>query len=163
MSDERTQFLAAYDRHRVTDQAGWYERRAEEYERSARQIGWLNETLLFVAGACGAIAVAWPDHAVWLGVVAAASSALAGVAISWANTVGFAANAELFQSARAGLAHVRPTRPLPPDPVAGGDDSGTGPSDEAVADYMERVEEILLGEVRTWAERWGTKAEDSGP
>jgi hypothetical protein len=143
------EFLDAYDESRVNDQIGFYEKRTEEYETAAKQISWANMCCMFSAAACGIFAAAWTDHAVWLGVVAAGLAAI-GVALStWGEVVGFAANAELYRAARAGLGRLRPTRP----------DHDDSPAE--IRSYIVNVEEILLGEVRTWSERWGAVAEDN--
>jgi hypothetical protein len=143
VSLELPSFLEAYDAHRVEDQRGFYEKRSDEYARSALQTSSVSEVLLLLAAVCGVVAAFWNDQAVWLGVLAAAFAAFAAAVASWAEVVGFSANAELYKAASAGLAQVRPRRPDPP--VA---------SAESVRTYFDQVEDILLGEVRTWSQKW---------
>jgi hypothetical protein len=144
------QFLDAYDAHRVGDQQAFYEGRVREYDRSASQISWTSEVLLFLAAVCGVMGAAWSDQAVWLGVVAVGIAAAAGAVGSWAEVVGFSANADMYRAARAGLGHLHPMRPDP-----------STATPEQVARYRTNVEEILLGEVRTWSQKWGQPAEDA--
>jgi hypothetical protein len=148
MTNGLGEFLDAYDEHRGADQAGFYEKRTKEYETSARQIGWAGEACLFVAAACGVLAAVWSDQAVLLGVVAAGLAALAVALTSWGNIIGFAANAELYRAARAGLGRLRPDRPT----------ATASPAE--ITEYIVDVEDILLGEVRTWSEKWGAAAEN---
>jgi hypothetical protein len=143
VSDELAEFLEAYDSYRVADQAGFYDERSEEYRTAAGQLGWANETCLFVAASCGVLAAVFTQHATWLGVVAAGFAAIGASLTSWADVVGFAANAELYRAARAGLGRLRPERP-----------TADAPADQ-VNDYIANVEEILLGEVLSWSEKWG--------
>ncbi len=149
MSDELREFLSAYDTHRVADQTKFYEERAQEYERSAGQLGWVNELALFAAAVCGVLAAVWTEYAVWFGVAAAALAAVGAALTSWAEVIGFASNAELYRATRAGLGRLRPERPT--------DDA----SPEQVAGYVAQVEDVLLGEVRAWGEYWGSSG-DSG-
>jgi hypothetical protein len=142
------EFLVAYDVHRLTDQYDWYGARVEEYDDAAAQTGFVNEGLLFLAAVCGAVGAAVASQTVWLGFAAALLAAVAAAVAAWADVVGFAANAELYRAARAGLAHLRPRRP---------DAAEATPAE--VAAYVDDVEDILLGEVRTWSEKWGRAAE----
>jgi hypothetical protein len=148
VSDERGAFLDAYDEHRVTNQEEWYRARTDEYETSANQIGWANELCLFAAAACGAAAALLPEYALWLGAVAAGLAAVGAALTSWADVIGFAMNAELYSAARAGLSRLRPNRPR----------ADASPAD--VEEYIGNVEDILLGEVRSWSQKWGAAAED---
>jgi hypothetical protein len=143
MSTEFAEFLDAYDTHRVRGQERFYDERAKEYERSSQQISLARELLLLLAAASGVVAAAWTDGAVWLGVSAAAFSAVAAAVTSWGLVIGFSANAELYRAARAGLARLRPNRP----------DAG-GAAPEQVRKYFDDVEDILMGEVRTWSQKW---------
>ena len=141
-------FLDAYDAHRLNGQFKWYGARIAEYDRAANQTGIVNEALLLVAAACGLVGAAMSSWTVWLGFVAALLAVVAAAVASWADVVGFAANAELYRAAQAGLAHLRPRRP----------DAAAATSAD-VAAYLDNVEDILLGEVRTWSERWGRAAD----
>jgi hypothetical protein len=144
VSQDLSSFLDAYDVHRVGDQQHFYEERVREYDRSASQTSWVSEMLLFVAAVCGIAAATWSDQALWLGVTAAGLAAIAGAIGSWAEVVGFSANAGMYRAALSGLGIIRPSRPDP-----------STASPEEVAAYRNDVEEILLGEVRTWSQRWG--------
>lgn len=144
LSDETLeQFTDAYDTHRVLEQMEFYRRRSAEYERADSQAGGIAEILLFVAGICGVVAAAWSEGALWMGVTAATLAAAATVVGSWAELVGFSKNAELYGAAEASLALMRPKRPDGPDLT-----------EERVGTYLRAVEEVLLGEVRTWGEQW---------
>ena len=145
------EFLEAYDSHRVADQAKWYGQRSHEYGRSARQLSWANEGSLLVAAACGLIAAVWTEQAVWLGVAAAGFAALGVALTAWGDVVGFTANAELYDAARVSLAALRPDRP------------SAEAQPEEVRAYVDDVENILLGEVRTWGEKWAPMTERDGP
>ena len=149
MSEELGDFLEAYDVHRVADQRNWYKGRSAEYEQSARQLSWANEGSLLVAAACGLLAAFWTDQAVWLGVVAAGFAALGVALTAWGDVVGFTANAELYDAARLGLDVLRPDRP-----------NADAQPDEVKA-YVDNVEDILLGEVRTWGEKWASTNRDT--
>jgi hypothetical protein len=142
-----TAFLDAYDTHRLTHQYNWYGERVAEYDRAASQTGFVSELLLFLAAVCGAVGAFVPSQTVWLGFAAALLAAVAAAVASWADVLGFAANAELYRAARSGLAHLRTRRP----------DAATATSADVEA-YLDDVEDILLGEVRTWSERWGRPA-----
>lgn len=151
MSEATEEFLDAYDEHRVVDQTGFYSDTASEYEHTARQIGLLNGSLLFIAAACGAAGAIWTEQAVWLGLVAAGLAAVAGAVTSWGDVVGFSANAELYRATETSLIHLRPTRPP---------DAGAASADD-VASYVHAVEDVLTGEVRVWGETWAKAIEDA--
>jgi len=147
LSDETLeQFTDAYDTHRVLEQMEFYRRRSAEYERADSQAGGIAEILLFIAGICGVVAAAWSEGALWMGVTAATLAAAATVVGSWAELVGFSKNAELYGAAEASLALMRPKRPKSAD--------GPDLTQERVGTYLRGVEEVLLGEVRTWGEQW---------
>lgn len=148
MSESRAAFLEAYDENRVKDQQHFYKVRTAEYEKSAKQIGWVNVVLLALAGLCGAAGAVWSDQATWLGLTAVALSAIAAATASWGDVVGFSTNAELYKAAQASLAHLRAQEPK------------QDADDDQVGSYVRDVEDVLLGEVRTWGERWGKKAEE---
>jgi len=143
MSDRHVDFLKAYDRYRVEDQIAFYERRVDEYARSAKQAGRLTSLLVALAAACGAIGAIYTEQNRWLGLVAAGLSAVAAAVSAWSDTIGFDANAELYRAALGGLRRLRPKRPVVDDAT-----------DVDIERYVTQVEGILLGEVRSWAERW---------
>lgn len=149
MSDALAEFLDAYDAHRVADQASFYEQRTKEYRKSAGQIGWANELFLFAAAICGVVAAAWTDQAVWFGVAAVGLAAVGAALTAWADVIGFAANAELYRAARDGLCRLRPERPT------------ADATPEQVDEYLVQAEDILLGEVRSWGEKWGSVAKEN--
>jgi len=144
MSSERAEFLRAYDAHRVRDQIDYYEKRIDEYGKSATQLSRLNTFFLAAAAACGAIGAVYTDQNQWLGLAAAGLSAVAAAFASWGDVVGFSANSELYQAALGGLRRLRPRRP----------DEASPPADEEIEQYVVDVEAILLGEIRSWAEKW---------
>jgi len=144
MSDALAEFLEAYDEHRVKDQSGFYAKRTEEYVASARQIAAVSEIFLFLAALCGTFGAFLSGYNLWLGLLAAGLSAGAAAVASWGDIIGFSANAELYGAASAGLARLRPRRP-----------DASSPSVEEIGDYLVAVEDILMGEVRTWGEKWG--------
>ncbi|MGI9646491.1 MAG: SLATT domain-containing protein [Ilumatobacteraceae bacterium] len=146
MSD-RSEFLGAYDKHRVDHQETYYGRTAAEYERTERLIGLSNAVLLFLAGICGALGVVFREESRWFGLTAAVLSAIAAAAISWSDVIGFSANAELYRAAESSLRRLRPSQPDSTTTVAGD-----------VAGYVDNVEEVLTGEVQTWGERWARDA-----
>lgn len=147
MSGSFEDFLDVYDEHRVQDQLRFYKDRMEEYERAVRQTSWVNEGLLLAAGLCGVGATVWTGNARWFGLAGAGLGGLAGLVLAWSAVIGFAANSELYRAARAGLTNLRAGRP-----------DGDEVTAEQVATYVTGVEEILLGEVRSWAEKWGKQA-----
>lgn len=145
MADEAlNEFLEAYDLYRVKDQERYYSDRAKQYVAANRQAGNFAEGLLALAGVSGAVAAFSPEYALWLGVLAAAFAATATVIAGWADLVGFSKNAQLFRSAEDRLAYARPDRPM---------DSGV--EDKEATVYIDRMEDILLGEVRAWGKEWG--------
>lgn len=145
MRDEAlSEFLDAYDVHRIKDQESYYEGRMNEYVVAGRQAGAVAETLLFLAGVSGVIAASWPDYALWLGVIAAALAATATVVAGWSELIGFSKNAQLFRAAADRLALARPDRPM-----------GSEVSDSEAEAYLSRMEGILLTEVRSWGKEWG--------
>ncbi|MDH4171566.1 MAG: SLATT domain-containing protein [Acidimicrobiia bacterium] len=135
--------LALYDEARVGDQVAYYEQRIVEYERSAGQTSIVTEVLLLGAAFCGVLGAVLSERS--FGIAAAGLAAVAAAINAWADTVGFATNAELFRAARNGLIRTRPTRP-----------TATESTVEAVDDYIDRVEGILLGEVGAWGDTWQT-------
>ena len=143
MRNEHEQFLDAYNVNRVDDQIRFYENRTREYTRSARQTGWTSEFVLVAATVCGVLAAMLSDQAVWFGVIGAGLAAVAAAITSWSDVVGFEANAEMYRAARGGLGRLRPHCPT-------GDEIDA----DAVDEYVTNVEEILLGEVRTWSQKW---------
>ena len=147
MSEEVDQFLAAYDEHRVLDQTDYYAQTSAEYERTAGRIGVINGTLLVLAAICGAAGVVWSDQSVWLGLTAAGLSAAAAATTSWADVIGFSANAELYRAAETSLVHLRPTRP-----------AGRAATDDGVERYVHEVEDVLTSEVHMWGETWAKEA-----
>ena len=145
---DRSEFLDAYDRHRVVDQTEYYGRTAAEYEHTERLIGLINAALLFVAGICGVLGVVFREESRWFGLTAAVLAALAAASISWSDVIGFSANAELYRAAEASLERLRQTKP---------DETDTGAGD--VEGYVGNVEDVLTGEVQTWGERWAREIE----
>ena len=143
MNRQSLEFLEAYDGHRVLDQQKFYQKRQLEYETSARQIETIVEICLTVAAVTGIAGAGFPDFARLLGVTAALLGALAVALTSWSEVIGFKVNAKLYRAAREGLERRRITRP---------DETKATP--EEVAQYVEDMEDILLGEVRTWGEKW---------
>lgn len=152
MTDDERAFLEAYDEHRVRSQLAFYRSRLEEYETADRQAGWLREWLLLAAGVCGLLAAADPALAAGLGIAVAVLSALAILTTGWAQLIGFRLNADLYAAAARGVAHLRPTRPDPTNDIGA----------EQVRGYVDDVESVLLGEVRTWAVRWREQADTAG-
>ena len=130
---ERTDFLRAYDTHRVRDQIEYYRGRIDEYGRSATQLSRLNTLFLAAAAVCGGIGAIYTDQNQWLGLLAAGLSAVA--------------------AALGGLRRLRPRRP----------DEATPPSDQEIEQYMIDVEAILLGEIRSWAEKWSNEGAPPAP
>jgi hypothetical protein len=141
--EARGEFLEAFDAHRVQDQMSFYRAREEEYRRADAQAGAVTEVLLFLAGVSGIVAVMWSSQAFWLGVAAATLAALATVVGAWAELIGFSKNAQLYGAARASLDYLRPDRP-----------QGSEVKKAPVRAYVRDVEDILLGEVRSWGEQW---------
>jgi hypothetical protein len=139
-----SEFLNAYDVHRIKDQETYYEKRMNEYVVADRQAGAVAETMLFLAGVSGIIAAAWPEYALWLGVIATAFAATATVVAGWSELIGFSKNAQMFRAASDRLALARPDRPM-------GSEVGN-PQAQA---YIARMEGILLTEVRSWGKEWG--------
>ncbi len=152
MSEARAQFLKAYDEKRVKDQQRFYELRTKEYERSARQVGVVNGTFLFLAAVCGAAGAVFIDQSTWLGLTAAGLSGAAAATTSWGDVIGFSANAQLYKAASASLANLRPGRPR----------DAANAKDAEVETYLGHVEDVLMGEVRTWGERSGKELKKLG-
>lgn len=158
MTEEERAFLEAYDEHRVRSQLDFYRSRLREYEAADRQAGWVREWLLLAAGTVGVLAASGQEYdvgvmrldAVALGVIVAVLSSLAILTAGWAQLIGFRLNADLYGAAARGLAHLRPTRPVPERP---------GDPDQVRA-YVDDVESVLLGEVRSWAVKWRERADD---
>ena len=146
-----TEFLAAYDIHRIKDQEQYYANRVKEYVAADRQAGGVAEALLFLAGVSGVLAAAWPTYALWLGVAATAFAATATVVAGWSELIGFSKNASMFRSAGDRLANERPDRPM-----------GSKVDTSEASIYVARMEDILLGEVRSWGKEWG-HADDTPP
>lgn len=149
MSDELEEFLDAYDTYRVQDQRAYYEARLQEYAAADRQGAGLRELLLFAAGACGLIAAAVGRWQTGFGITVAVLSALSMIVAGWTDVMGFRVNSEVFSSAALTLTHLRPTRPDPAD----------DPSIQDVAEYVDRIEAVLLGEVQAWGARWRPEVE----
>ena len=147
MSDPTAEFLAAYDKYRVDDQAGFYEARIAEYSKADNQALVLGLALIFAASVCGILGAA--DIArIPLGITAAVLAALGAAVASWAELVGFRLNVETYTVGRASLGLLRPNKP------------GPGASTEEVRNYVAAAEDILLGEVRAWAQKWQRVAEE---
>ena len=145
MPDEAlNEFLEAYDVHRIKDQELYYENRMNDYLAAGRQAGGLAEIMLFLAGVSGVVAAAWPDYALWLGVLAAAFAATATVVTAWSELIGFSKNAQLFRASGDRLANARPDRPM-----------GSDVANAQARSYVTRMEGILLTEVRSWGKEWG--------
>ncbi len=147
MSNEiRGQFLDCYDEHRVKNQLDWYRSRSDEYERADNRAVLIGEILVLGAAVCGIIGGFSSDARVALGITATALAA-ANVAVSqWGDLIGFKPNTDLYRAAEAALARLRPTRPAADAP------------DEQVRAYLQEVENVLLGEVTSWAQTWGSQA-----
>jgi len=150
MSDESAEFLAAYDDHRVRNQMAFYEARIGEYSRSARQTARAVSLLVAGAAACGALGALFAEQNRWLGLVAAGLSAVAAAIAAWSDVIGFSVNSDLYQAALGGLRRLRVDRPSVDDA-----------DDAQVAGYMVRVEDVLLGEVRSWSERWAQTSSEA--
>jgi hypothetical protein len=144
-----TQFLRAYDEHRVVDQTTWYRKTATEYERSSRQIAWVSEVAILGASICGILTMVWPDSAAWLGITAAALAALSAAVMSWADVVGFTTNADLYRDAYNALGRLRPNRP------------SRGATKEQVAEYVDAAEDVMRNEVKSWTAEWRMVDEDA--
>jgi hypothetical protein len=138
-----TEFLKAYDIHRIKDQETYYEQRMNEYTAAGRRAGAVAETMLFLAGVSGVIAAVWPDYALWLGVVATTFAATATVIAGWSELIGFSMNAQLFGAAADRLALARPDRPM-----------GSEIERSETMAYVTTMEDILLTEVRSWGKEW---------
>jgi hypothetical protein len=136
------EFAELYDEERVRGQLGWYEARADEYDGANGQGENARLVLLLLAAISGLVA-SFDVARATLGVVAAALAATATLVTGWMDLVGFRTNADLYRAAVGGLAHLRPDRPTDTSPP------------EQLRRYVEQVEGILLGEVRTWSQRWG--------
>lgn len=145
MSDELRQAQDLYDEARVGDQVDWYQSRVDEYRRSAGQISLITELLLLGAALAGIAGAFWGSQDLgWIASLTAAGlAAIAAALAAWSDTIGFVENAELYSSARDGVLRTRMTRPAP--------DQATP---DAADDYVDRVEDILLGEVGEWGETW---------
>jgi len=143
--DELSQAQAFYDEARVGDQVDYYQKRIDEYRRSAGQISLITELLLLSAAVAGIAGAFWGslDFGWIASLTAAGLAATAAGLASWADTVGFVENAELYSAARDGVMRTRLTRPKPSAITAA-----------AVDDYVDRVEDILLGEVGEWGDTW---------
>ena len=102
----------------------------------------LRLSLLLGATACGAIGVAVEEWRVGLGFVAAMLTSLAVVVTSWSELIGFRLNHDLYVDSRAALGLLRPGRP------------SRESSKEDVREYVASAENILLGEVGAWGEKW---------
>ena len=144
MDPQAAEFLTAYDQHRVRDQLAFYKKRQVEYERTSRQIETIVELSLALAAIAGAstflIPLEWGKVA---GAAAAIFGAIAAALTAWADVVGFKASAKLYRAARRGIERLRPNRPQW---------EKARPQD--IDTYVINMEEILLGEVRTWGEKW---------
>ena len=152
MSAVNEQFLAAYDAQRLSDQRDYYDRRAKEYRRSARQLNTVNVSLLALASICGVAGATWSDLAVEFGLAAAGLSAVAAAVTAWADVIGFAPNAELYEATSGSLFNLSAQQPR----------NRSAATDEEVAVYVRTIEGQLMGEVRAWRERWGEQAEQLG-
>lgn len=151
MTDEERAFLEVYDELRVRSQLDFYRSRVEEYETADRQAGWIREWLLLAAGGVGVIAALPGGQAAWFGIAVAVLSALAILTTGWSQLIGFRLNSDLYAAAARGLAHLRPARP----------DAREDVSAEQVRTYVDDVESVLLGEVRSWAVRWRERVDDT--
>lgn len=147
MNDVNPEFLPAYDKHRIEDQIVFYQARIKEYARADNQALVLGSVLLFGAAVCGVLGAA--DIArVPLGITAAALAALSAAVTAWAELIGFRLNLDLYSNAQAALGLLRPEQP-----------QANATTDE-VRRYVREAENILLGEVQTWAQKWQTSEEN---
>lgn len=145
---QRADFLRCYDKHRVMGQLDWYRSRSAEYERADNRAVLIGEILVWAAALCGIVGGLSSDARVSLGIAATALAA-ANIALSqWGDLIGFKPNMDLYRAAEAALALLHPMRPDPETVV----------TDEQVRAYIQEVENILLGEVSSWAQTWGSQA-----
>ena len=136
-------FRAAYDKYRVEDQRRYYEARLSEYLAADRESELLLELLLVTASLAGLASIWSPGF----GYATAVLSAMAIIVSGWAELIGFHANAALFSSAAGGLTQLRSDHEQAPS------------SQDTDAVYVEEVESVLLGEVRSWGRRWSQTIE----
>jgi hypothetical protein len=148
MNDVNPEFLSAYDKYRIEDQIVFYQARVKEYAKADNQALVLRSALLFGAAVCGILGAA--DIArVPLGIIAAALAALSAAVTAWTELIGFRLNLDLYTNAQTALGLLRPEQP-----------QANARTDE-VREYVREAEDILLGEVQTWAQKWQTSEENA--
>lgn len=146
MSERSSELLRFYRRHRIDDQLRFYTGRQEQFDRAAGQALALSATLLGFASAAGALAGAalgWGE--LWSAaatILPAVSTALAAYVALYA----FEQQSKIYGDA---VRAINAAERVALDPGPAGDG---GPSDEAVAELVRRVEGALRQESAQWGQ-----------
>ncbi|HET9612210.1 MAG TPA: SLATT domain-containing protein [Acidimicrobiales bacterium] len=150
------EFLAAYRRHRVEDQSGWYADRARQFERARRTVVALSAVLMVLAALFGALGAADAGGRGAWAFLAASMAALATALTSFEAAVGLERYGRLYGEAHRALMVAAADAPIDPDLAVDGD--------TRVLDHVQRIERILGDEVDTWSRyaRQPADSEDGG-
>jgi hypothetical protein len=140
MSERADQFRDLYRELRITDQEGFYNGRAAEYERAHRQAITVRNALLVLAAVAGVAGqfTAGTGRA-GLGVAAAILAALAGGVAAFEALIGFPQLQKLYNDAALNLA-------------AAGIDWDAARSGRDLESELERVEKIFRTENGQWGQ-----------
>ncbi len=149
MSDRARQFVEVYQAARVEDQRDYYLRRAKEFQAAHRQLLLVTSLVFGLTGTVGLIAgLDVPGKLVWA-ILAAILPAVTAALSAYEGLFGFNRFAKRFNDAARNLRLVEPPRI-----------SGAVEAEDAVADYVGRVEAIFRDELGQWGQLVAEQPDD---
>lgn len=149
--ERRTDFLRAYLRHRMADQAAWHERRSTQYRSARRWTTGLSAALLAAAALFGALGAADASHRALWAFLATTGAAIAAALTAYESAFGFEQLSRQYGDTAATLHLLRATAPSPLE--VGGIDG-----ERVLREYVERAELVLRSDVSNWSQAIGQRA-----
>jgi hypothetical protein len=141
VSDRSQQFVEVYTRARVEDQRDYYRRRAEDFQRSHRQLLLISSIVFGLSGAAGLVAgLDVPGKLIWA-IVAAVLPAITTAIAAYDGLYAFERLTKLYTDAARNLRLVEAPK------------LADSPGDRAtIANFVVQVEEIFKRERGQWGQ-----------
>ncbi len=156
MSDWHSQYLAAYQSHRLEDQRNYYAQRARTFDRARRSVITSSALFMVLAALFGALGAGDVDHRPMWAFIAATVAAIGTALTSFEAAFGLERYARVFGEAQRALTLAGADAPTAAE-LTGADET------TQVQGFTDQVERILADESDTWSHYTrGDKKDDAG-